>query len=52
MSLAGSLLRGLGFRAILALRERAYPMWGKEDEWTAYCTRVSSWEIERYITNY
>jgi len=25
---------------------------GKEDEWQAYCTRVSSWEIERYITNY
>ena len=25
---------------------------GKEDEWTAYCTRVSSWEIERYITLY
>ena len=25
---------------------------GKEEEWNAYCTRVSSWEIERYITNY
>ena len=25
---------------------------GKEEEWMAYCTRVSSWEIERYITNY
>ena len=25
---------------------------GKEEEWTSYCTRVSSWEIERYITNY
>ncbi len=25
---------------------------GKEEEWLAYCTRVSSWEIERYITNY
>ncbi len=25
---------------------------GKEDEWLAYCTRVSSWEVERYITNY
>ncbi len=25
---------------------------GKEEEWVAYCTRVSSWEIERYITNY
>lgn len=27
-------------------------LFGKEDEWTAYCTRVSSWEIERYITLY
>ena len=25
---------------------------GKEEEWTSYCTRVSSWEVERYITNY
>ena len=25
---------------------------GKEEEWTSYCTRVSSWEIERYITVY
>ena len=25
---------------------------GKEAELTSYCTRVSSWEIERYITNY
>ncbi|MBE6908853.1 MAG: type I glutamate--ammonia ligase [Ruminococcaceae bacterium] len=25
---------------------------GKEEEWLAYCTRVSSWEVERYITNY
>ena len=25
---------------------------GKEEEWNSYCTRVSSWEIERYITNY
>ncbi|MBE7008862.1 MAG: type I glutamate--ammonia ligase [Ruminococcaceae bacterium] len=25
---------------------------GKEEEWNAYCTRVSSWEVERYITNY
>ncbi len=25
---------------------------GKESEWESYCTRVSSWEIERYITIY
>ena len=25
---------------------------GKEAEWKAYCTRVSSWEIEHYITLY
>ena len=25
---------------------------GKEAEWRSYCTRVSSWEIERYITVY
>jgi len=25
---------------------------GKEEEWRAYCTRVSSWEVERYITLY
>ena len=25
---------------------------GKEAEWESYCTRVSSWEIERYITIY
>ena len=25
---------------------------GKEEEWLSYCTRVSSWEIERYITVY
>ena len=25
---------------------------GKEEEWNSYCTRVSSWEVERYITNY
>ncbi|MBE7003722.1 MAG: type I glutamate--ammonia ligase [Ruminococcaceae bacterium] len=25
---------------------------GKEEEWLSYCTRVSSWEVERYITNY
>ncbi len=25
---------------------------GKEEEWISYCTRVSSWEIERYITVY
>ena len=25
---------------------------GKEEEWNSYCTRVSSWEIERYITVY
>ena len=25
---------------------------GKEEEWSSYCTRVSSWEVERYITNY
>lgn len=25
---------------------------GKEEEWKSYCTRVSSWEVERYITLY
>ncbi|MBR7150109.1 MAG: type I glutamate--ammonia ligase [Oscillospiraceae bacterium] len=25
---------------------------GKEHEWEGYCTRVSSWEIEKYITIY
>ena len=25
---------------------------GKEEEWRSYCTRVSSWEIDRYITLY
>ncbi len=25
---------------------------GKDAEWKSYCTRVSSWEIERYITIY
>ena len=25
---------------------------GKEEEWISYCTRVSSWAIERYLTVY
>ena len=36
----------LGTHALLAY------LVGKEEEWSSYCTRVSSWEIERYITNY
>ena len=25
---------------------------GKEKEWREYCTRVSSWEIDKYMINY
>ena len=25
---------------------------GKRKEWHEYCTRVSSWEIDRYLVNY
>lgn len=25
---------------------------GKKREWTEYCTRVSSWEIDKYLVNY
>lgn len=25
---------------------------GKRKEWNEYCTRVSSWEVEKYLVNY